>query len=286
MDTKEPQRDPLPRRFERVREIRNLLRKGIVVLPDNLTEHYDAANAAQSIIIDHLLTEVMESWKTPELIFDDEIGFYKLFGITYLGEVIAREQTAWQALLDSTLSSHDLDLNNLRPLEAATLTLANFPGHHETAASSWELFYEISMHAQVYEKLLQEKYGKTFHDTYYEGLRTSFSNYVKRLITLDSVIVDLYRSNLNEVKSLASEAGEYGPLSTQYFTLGDNDEFTVQPHVLNLLKQYALENKLTKDSLGREENRGCPFMVSVTRDTFISFAIEEYITQHKLYFTD
>lgn len=284
METKEPLPNPLPTRFKEVKAFRDAMQRGVVVLPEHLVEHYDAANAAQSIIIDHLLTEVMVTWQTPTL--ECASGdFYKCFSLTYFHLSREQEEVIWQTMLDSTLASSDLVLDNLQPLEAATLTLANFPGYHEVAASSQEIFLETSLHAAVYEQLLQEKYKEAYIEHFYHGLKENFSLFLKRLIALDSVIIDLYRANITVHKPAdGSEGAEYGPLNSQCFQLGEHDELRMNPLVLSVLKEYALKNNLKKDTLGREANRGCPFLVSKVQDEFIDFVIGEFISQHQKYF--
>ncbi len=275
--------NPLPSRYEAVRDTRAVLEQGIVLRPEDVAERYDISNAAQSIVIGPVLQKVIDSWEPIALQLTTE-NFYRGFALLYYRAVAARERAVWDSVCQEVVSDSSLDLNNLTPFQAAVLTLQSL-GYEKAPASSRELFVELPMHAEQYEILLREQLGDTFtYEALYDHLREHFPSFLKRMISLDSVIIDLYRMNAPEQdrgdpNSAVMYAGS--KLDTRFYQLDENDTFQIKPTVIKMFKQHAADRDLTQDTLGRTENRGCPFLLAEGRDEFIAFAIEEFITQHK-----
>ena len=276
--------NPLPLRFDKVKEKRDLLSEGIVLNPASRDELYDITNVAQSIITEPVLDDVMKNWQTPSLECLPET-FCKVFCESYFSLIQENEIKSWDVVASSVISDKDIDLNHLTPLQAAVLTLESIPGYEDRAVSSQELFVELAMHAQQYETQLKKKLSHGYNtDIFYDLLRKNFPNFLKRLIALDSLIIDLYRTNSPEqnrsdpdriIMYLGSE------LDSKLYDVDENNVFKIKPEYINGLKKFAQDSNFKEDSLGRTENRGCPFLVSNIKDSFIDFAIKEYISQHR-----
>jgi len=286
MEKVEKIQNPLPRRFEKVSEKRKSLEQGIVLQPTDGEEYYDITNAAQSIVIEPVLTEVQRIWESPELNLTQD-NFYRCFGLFYYDLVQKTEEIAWSTIVDGVYKNPPTDLNNLTSLEAAVMTL--YPlGYEKVVVSSGEVFAELAMHAEQYTLLLQEEYGDVYTcEILYKNLRAHFPVFLKRMIALDPVIIDLYRLNAPEQDRTDTEKVVRYPgaqLDSRFYTLSDDDVFKIKPALIEALKKQAQENDLHEDRAGRTYNRGCPFLLANDHDQYIDFAIEEFIAQHKKVF--
>lgn len=278
--------NPLPTRFSGVKEKRDLINQGLVLKPLDRDELFDISNASQSIVAGPVLTEVMERWEDYDIELSKD-NFYRGFCLLYFRKIKTYEKEAWLKLTDSVVNDEDIDLNKLTPVQAAVLTLQSLKGYEENALSSKELFVELAMHAEQYERLLQEKLAEEYSSAvFYDHLREHFPTFLKRMIAMDSLVIDLYRRNAPEQDRETEEPIMYAgsKLDSRFYTLDEDEKFKIKPEFINALKKWANEKGFTSDSLGRTENRGCPFLLSEGRDEFIEFAIEEFIKQHKKVF--
>jgi hypothetical protein len=225
----------------------------------------------------------MRTFKSPDL--PQTLPFYQDFSFTYYKRVAEIEKIKWQDLVTAVVSDQSIDLNGLTPLQAAVLTLANLNGYENGAASSAELFVELPLHAEVYQKLLQIRLHDEYSDDiFYDLLRQKMPVLMKRIIALDSVIMGYYRSTMMSRDHVANpELAEYykSPLDEEYFVMTDSFDMVPNPELIALFKQHAQENNVTEDQLGRTANRGCPFLRVKNQDALIGFAINELIYQHR-----
>jgi len=281
--------NPLPTRFKEVAEKRRLLEEGITLTPEGFRsqDFYDISNACQAVIIERLSSDLIKNWKSPQL--SGELPFYQDFSVTYYEQVTLLESEMWQKIVQEVVSDSELDLNNLSPLQAAVLTLASMTGYEYNAANSSELFVELALHAEVYEKLLRKVKMKDFsQEEFEELLRVNLPALLKRLIALDSVIIDYYRASVMDRSTAANEKEESemeylkSTLQTRYFELDESFVMIINPKLIELFKKQAYEMNDTTDSLGRSENRGCPFLKTRIQDDLINFAIEELIKQRSV----
>lgn len=303
MEVVEKAGDPLPKRLNEVREKRRILESGLVVKPLTEEEGYDISNAAQSIISDQVLTEVIQKLQVDSLnVESDEFraevasrlpievpvsnnDFYHAFALKYFIAVQSLEKEVWQNLVQETVSEIDVNQPST-PLQAAVLSLVQFADYEGGAISSQELFLELGKHAQVYEHLLREKLGSSFnYSDYYDLVSAHFPVLLKRLIGIDSVILDGYRRNAPEQdRSDDARLVLYlsDPLDERFYYLDENNGLRIKQDFIQLLKDMAKKHQINSDTLGRTENRGCPFLATNVRDEFIKFAIEELIRHHKV----
>ncbi len=61
-------KNPLPLRKNVVADFERDVREGRVLVSENLVELYDMANAAKAIVIERLIVELVNSWKSPNLV--------------------------------------------------------------------------------------------------------------------------------------------------------------------------------------------------------------------------
>ena len=277
--------NPLPLRYAEVKEKRSILDEGIVPVSEDIMERYDISNAAQSIVIDRLESELIAGWESPDLDLEGFRNFYHAFAVNYYLKVKELEVELWQDLVQSVVSKEDLDINNLSPEEAAILTLANLSEFEFGAASSQELFMETALYARVYENILKEKLGDEFSNEMFEkSLQDNMPNFQKRLISLDTVIIDYVRANV--MKRENGDESEYinSDLDPRCLEVDDDTlQLRFKPKLLQLFKNHAAENSVKEDSMGRTVSRGCPFLVSNIRDELIRFVVEELISQRRIH---
>jgi len=280
---------PLPLRREFWKVLPAKLKDGVVLISDDKAEKEDMRNAAQAVLIDYIEEELMRTFESP--ILDKQKDFYNTFWRVYFEVVQRKEVEAWDNLsteVDNLLKKSPNAELTVR--EAAYLTL-NMVSRHETmAVSSVELYFFLSMSAQVYETLLKEKYKNSYNDKiFYECLRKNFPKFLSRLIGLDSVIAAVLSTNIQTAESLEHNAAtvkegdltfetEYDP---NFFYLGDDDSLHINPKLMEEIYKYAKENEISEDMIGRTADRGCPVLYASKRDAIIDFAIEELIEQHK-----
>ncbi len=283
-------KDPLPKRYHEVAVKRALLEQGIVLSPDGYRtfDFYDTSNACQALIIEQLSERLIATWESPAL--KGDLPFYQDFAVTYYYEVMQSEEKLWQELVQELVSNESLDMNELTPHQAAVLTLSTMSGFENAAASSAELFVELALHAEVYKKLLQERFGAEFTDEmFYDCLRTCMPTLMKRLIAMDSVVIDYYRANVMDRRNLNDpDTAEYykTPLDAKFFVLTESNDIRPNPKLIELFKQAALEKEEVSDTLGRTVNRGCPFLRADNQDALIHFAIDELIKQRENYLSE
>ena len=279
--------DPLPSRFDKVREKRALLNNGIVLQPTNELDSYDISNAAQSIIAGPVLEKVMDRLDVDDF-SSSKKSFHQDFREYYYNKIQEYEMEAWNELAVDSVSVHEQLLDKLPPIKAASISL-QLIHDYEMAVSSRELFPELSLHAQVYEQLLRNKLGNNFtYDYFYQCLENFFPTFISSIIALDPVVSQVYRVNAPAQDRSNPDAVDYfsSILDQQFYYLDDSDRFKVKPKFIQLLKRVISEQNITEDELHRKENRGCPFLHSSIHKEYIDFAIKEFITQHKKFFGD
>ncbi len=195
----------------------------------------------------------------------------------------------WSDIVDEVVAKFD-GKQPLNSLEAAVLTLVSLPSFNRLAASSQEIFIEAALHAEVYQKLLHEKLGSEYStERFYGLLGSNLPKLLKRLIAMDSVIIDFYRANVMDRSKVndPSEAEYYtSSLKSEFFVMDETFALTPHPKMIELFKQRARQTGTIEDSWGRRANRGCPFLRTDNQDKFISFTINELVSQHRKYSHD
>lgn len=276
-------KSPLPLRKSEVSGLQRTIEDGVVLVPENKMEHYDMANAAQALVIERLATDLVADWQRPKLECTQE-NFHTVFAKTYFDTTGAVEAQLWSELLDEVSAKVDVAASELTPLEAAVLTLALLSGYEKQAVASGELFGEVALHGQAYETKLRERLGSNYtNEVLYENIRAHFPRFLTRFIAMDSVVIDLYRYNATTDQSRPYTDN---PLNPGLFHLDDNNALSINRIFIEELKKHAAEHKFTKDFSGRDVNRGCPFLRADNYPVLITFAIEEFIAQHKQYFSN
>lgn len=284
--TKAEHKKPLPFRREFRKVLIPLLEKGTVLVTERRSpEWWDAQNAAQTILINHLHPKIVASFKRPALPEDGNL--YQNFAQMYVKEIDQAEKDAW-AVFGSSFSEkfarmNKDDLDNLTDAEAAYLTLSQAEDV-DSMPSSQELFEYLPRYTEVYEGLLKKKYGENYEpERLYVNLRTKMPQFLLKFIAMDSLLVEktnLYgQTELDEDADLVPSDFSFNPA---VFELTEDDNLVFTRRFVDFVHN-SLEKKDVKDSQGRTEDRGCPvlFAEKGVRDTIINFAIEELISQHE-----
>jgi hypothetical protein len=280
---------PLPLRRSFWKEIPPLLKRGVVVVPEDAAEREDARNAAQAVIIDSIEKELMSTFQRPELPGKDE--FYSEFFTAYDSAVTEQETVIWGNIgkrVEEKTKKHQA--GPLDEESAAYLTLRRLG--EEEAPQSRELYLTLAPIGRAYEERLREKYGEHYSPSLlYDGFRKHMPHFMLRFISMDSVISHLVALNSPTKETRAKDNTEplissHTKFDPRVIQLDDHDSLRFAPKFIDLIHSYAREKGITEDMHGRTEDRGCPVLYSSERDAIIKFAIEELIAQHQKAFPE
>ncbi|MBY0294336.1 hypothetical protein K2Q08_03330 [Patescibacteria group bacterium] len=272
---------PLRRGFWR--EYPAKIKEGVVLIPRDLPEGQDMSNAAQAVLISHIESRLMEKFRRPVLSRFGE--FYAEFNRAYTDATSIQELRIWEEIgceVDESLAEQpDRELTDK---EAAYLTLVMWG--HPKPPESMELYMFLPAYARVYEELLREKYGERYTPAlFYKALREHMPKFILQIIGMDMVITFLLTMNL------ATGPIEDGfilkpstVLDVRLMRLGENDALSLLPKFVDVIHERAREQNYKEDQNGRTADRGCPVLFASKRDEILSFAIEELIAQHELYY--
>lgn len=274
---------PLPLRRGFWREYPAKIKEGVVLIPRNVPEGHDMSNAAQAVLISHIESRLMEHFQRPVLSRSGE--FYAEFNRAYTYAAYVQERRIWEEIgceVDQSLAEKpDRELTDK---EAAYLTLVMFG--HPTPPESMELYMFLPAYARAYEELLREKYGDRYTPAlFYKALREHMPKFILQIIGMDMVITFLLTMNL--ATGPIEEGFILKPgtvLDTRLMKLGENDALFLLPKFVDAIHERAREQNYREDQNGRTEDRGCPVLFASKRDEILSFAIEELIAQHALYY--
>jgi hypothetical protein len=276
---------PLPLRRGFWRDLPNKLKEGIVLLPETVPEIRDTRAAAHAVIIDHMQPRLIQNFVRPLLSGTKE--FYGEFFMAYLKASYRTERRIWEEIareFDQAIAENPL--RELTAQEAAYLTLVAHG--YKTGPQSMELYMNLASYARAYEGLLRDKYGDWFTGaTFYKALRAHMPKFLSRLIGLDAVILNLVTINLTPRKHRRGIGFVLRPsiaLDARLLDLGENDSLSFPPKFLHEIHKLAKEVGFKTDLNGRTEDRGCPVLFADEYPKILSFAIEELIAQHQLYF--
>jgi len=276
---------PLPLRRDFWREFPSKIQEGVVILARDLPESEDVRNAAQAILITHIQSRLMLSFKRPPLTSGGE--FYTEFFTTYVKAIGEEELRVWKEFCDDVDATLLEDPGrDLTDKEAAYLTYV-FLDDSWIPPTSTEYYMNLPVYARAYEELVQEKYGKGYTpEIFYKALRAHMPNFILWLIAMDPVILVLLTMNakprdlVNQPLILNTDT----VLDAKFMCLGeDDDSFFFLPKFVGAIHEHAKQCAFREDHLGRTEDRGCPVLYSFERDAIICFAIEELIAQHRMY---
>ena len=277
---------PLPMRREFWKIMPDLIKDGVVVLPEDPKEINDARAAAFSVLIDHQERELIEHFRRPELTQDD---FYTDFAVSYSTEITNQESEIWDRFEKETAQKQEQEPTApLTEQEAAYLTLTaadaarGIPTDHP---QSIELYEFLPKYVESYEALLKQKYGDSYSpDILYEALRKYMPKFMTRFIAMDPVISKIAAINLMSEESLdKGDDTAHATFEPRTMELDGDDSLQFKKLFVDAIHEHAMEKNFTEDSVGRTEDRGCPALYSNQRDAVLKFAVEEMIAQHKLY---
>ncbi len=265
--------------------MRKAIREGVVLLERDLPEGRDISNTAQSELISHIQSELMKTFKRPQLKRGCE--FYSEFSAAYEEAIRVEEFRIWENMsneIDNALSKNpDRELS-----EKEAAYLAYTMHGSEDPPQSWELYMNLAVFARVYEELLRKKYDKQFSSKlFYEALRTHMPTFLFHLMSMSPIIlrqVIMYA----KPRELLEESPLLHPrttLESRCFEIGKDDSFSFLPKFVEAMCDHVWEHKheFREDPFGRTEDRGCPFLYSSRRNEVMRFSIEELIAQHKQY---
>ena len=272
---------PLPLRRQFWKEYPKVIRDGAVILPESPAEREDIRNAAQSVMIEYIERGLMHDFKRPEL--PDKDDFYSEFSAIYPDAIQAEEFRQWERAGDAF--AQRTKENPAAPLDetsAAYLTLT-FMGMEEPPQSI-ELYPILAAFGRAYESLLREKYGDQYSDELlYRNLRSQMKPFLLRFIGMDSITSMLLSQNAvtKETQHDTMILHPGAVIEPRLLDLGENDSLRFPPEFIDAVHKHIREQGITKDPLGRTEDRGCPVLYSSERDAVVEFAIEELIAQRK-----
>ena len=261
---------PLPLRRKFWAKLPQRIREGTVLVSKDEKEKEDIRNAAQSILIDYIEKELLNTFKRPRL--DENREFYEAFLKGYCPYVEERETEIWEEL--SKHANNALKENpekDLSEKEAAYLTLSSLDGHENNAALSGELYYFLAMHTRVYEDLLKEKHKELYTDEIlYSALRDHMPKFLLRFIGLDSVIASLINDNAQTKESRERDLEDEmipvkGQFEARMFYLTEDDSLRIKSTLIDEVTNQAKEKGIIGDQVGRTEDRGCPVLFASQR---------------------